>query len=87
MPNLERYYGITGKKKETKCPPERAFYFSKSLTFGGGKVPLANTLPIGISGKCDEHLKSLEKSLQLLRNTYGTYPIKFLKPTEINHGG
>jgi len=42
MPNLERYYGITGKKKETKCPPERAFYFSKSLTFGGGKVPLAN---------------------------------------------
>jgi hypothetical protein len=42
MLNVERYYGVTGKTKETECPPERAFDFSKSLTFGRGKVPLAN---------------------------------------------
>jgi len=44
MLNLERYYNITGKKKQTKCPQERAFHFSKSLTFGRGKVPLASML-------------------------------------------
>jgi len=42
MLNRERYYSITGKKEETKCPPEMALQFSKSITFGGGKVPLAN---------------------------------------------
>jgi hypothetical protein len=82
---MERYYSVTGRKKQTKCPPERAFHFSKSLTFGGGKVPLANMPSLEYQENVTS--KSLEKSLQLLRNTYGSYPIKFLKPTEIDHGG
>jgi len=75
------------KKERTKCPPERAFHFSKSLTFGRGKVPLAN-IP---SLEYQKNVMNISRAQTEEPSTFKKYiwklSHKFRKPTEINHGG